>query len=400
MGLDLEMLRAEFPLLRRKLDGMPMLYLDCASTAPRCAAAIAAVRKFMEHDTANVHRGVHWLATEASAAFEAARHCVARHLGAVQSEIVFTSGTTQAINLVASGLGLHPDDEVLLTGAEHHANLLPWRERCRVVVLPSRADGVPCWNELERHVTARTRLIATHHASNVLGTLAPLAVIAAVAARHKIPWLVDGAQAAGHVRVDVRELDCTYYAFSAHKLGGPAGTGALYAQAEALAALQPSQHGGGMVAKVGAWGQELRLGPARFEAGTPNVEGVLGMAAALEFLRSVGMDAIAEHGKRLAACLLECARGLPGVRVLGADGPAEPRIPLVSLALPEDGLDAESVARTLSDSSGILVSAGRHCAHPLHDAIGAKSTLRAAAWIVHDEDDIARLGQALRALLS
>lgn len=397
MSFPLREVRAEFPLLERTLGGEPLLYLDCASTAPRCRAAIAAVRRFQESETANVHRGVHALAAEASAAFEAARHSVARHLDASAGEIVFTSGTTHAINLVAQGSRFAPDSEVVITGVEHHANLLPWRAHARVVVVPSDADGVPRWDELEACITSRTRLVAVHHASNVLGTIAPLARIGELARRHRVPWLVDGAQGAGHLPVDVAGLGCDYYAFSAHKLGGPSGVGALYVRRARLDALAKSTFGGGMVALVDGEGHEVRDGVAGFEPGTPNVEGVLGMAAALEFLRGLGMERIEAHGRTLAAALVDAVTRIPGVRVLGG---ATERIPVVSLALPDSGLDAETVARTLSDSSGILVSAGRHCAHPLHAALGVAASLRASAWIVHDEHDIERFASALRGLLA
>lgn len=400
MSLDVRALRAEFPLLERRLNGQPLVFLDHASTAPKPRRVLEAIRAYYERFTANVHRGVHPLAAEASAGYETVRHLAAANLGALPGEVVFTRGTTEALNLVAASLGLRPEDEVLVTLAEHHSNLLPWRAVARVEAIGSRPDGTPRWEELAARISPRTRLVAVHHASNVLGTMAPLSELSALTRAHGVPLLVDGAQAAGHVPVDVRALGCDFYAFSAHKLGGPTGVGVLYAREQWLERMRPWHWGGGMVARVGGDGaQELKQGPHRFEAGTPNVEGVLGMGAALELLREVGMENVAAHGRELAAALLEACARLPGVRVLGADDPHLPRIPLVALALPPEGLDAETLARTLADASGVLVSAGRHCAHPLHDHTRAEATLRASAWMVNGLDDVERFASALAALV-
>ncbi|MCC7011058.1 MAG: cysteine desulfurase [Planctomycetes bacterium] len=399
MSLDVRGVRREFALLERELGGRPLAYLDAASTAPRPRAVLAAIRAYHEHFTANVHRGVHALAAEASDAFEDARHVVAAHIGASAAELVFTSGTTEAVNLVADALRLRPDDEVLSTCVEHHSNLLPWRRHARVCVLPSLADGRPDLGELARCCTPRTRVLAVHHASNVLGSIAPVRQLSAFARSRGLLTFVDGAQAAGHLPIDVRVLDCDFYAFSGHKVGGPSGIGALYLRQGAQDALDAPRVGGGMVARVEANGCEWKSGVQRFEAGTPNVEGALGLAAALRFLRAQGARAIELHGRGLSRQLLEGCRRLPGVRVLGPTS-ADERIPLVALALPSSGVDAETVARTLSDAFGVLVSAGRHCAHPLHDQLGVEATLRASAWIHNDEDDIERFLDALAGLLA
>ncbi|MBK7643371.1 MAG: cysteine desulfurase [Planctomycetes bacterium] len=399
MSADFSALRAQFPLLARELGGRRIAWLDNASTTPRPRAVLEALREYHEQYSANVHRGVHALAAEASERFEAARDEVANFLGASSSEIVFTSGTTEAANLVAGALGLAPQDEVLLTGAEHHSNLLPWRQRCATRVLELDERGTPLYAGLAGLFTPRTRLVAVHHASNVLGAIAPLREISALAHARGIPVFVDGAQGAGHLALDVRELECDFYAFSGHKLGGPSGSGALYAREDWLERLAPQRWGGGMVARVDAQGCELRSGPQRFEAGTPNVEGVLGLAAALRLLREIGMPQVEQHGRELARALLEERAHLPGVRLLGPVDAAA-RIPLVALALPPRGLDAETAARTLSDAFGVLVSAGRHCAHPLHDACGVEATLRASAWVHNDLDDVRRFGEALRGLIA
>lgn len=399
MSFDVAALKREFPLLSRELAGQPLTYLDCASTAPRPRAVLAAIARYHGEYSANVHRGVHALSAEASEAFESARHVVAAHLGASAGELVFTAGVTDAANLAANALAFDETSEVVTTHAEHHSNLLPWRRRARVRTLPARADGCPDFEALEAQCTPATKLIAVHHVSNVLGSLAPIARIAQFARSRGILTFVDGAQAAGHLAVDVRALDCDFYAFSGHKVGGPSGTGALYVRGELLESLEPARVGGGMVARVGSSACEFKPGVQRFEAGTPNIEGALGLAAALRLLAQLGPDEIEQHSRALAAQLLEQCSRVPGVRVLGTQDARE-RIPLVALALPEHGLDAESVARTLSDAFGVLVSAGRHCAHPLHDALGVEATLRASAWICNDSDDVERFASALRGLVA
>lgn len=400
-GLDVTAVRAEFPLLAKELAGQPIAYLDSASTAPRSRRVLEAIRRYHEDYTANVHRGVHPLAAEASAAYEAARHAAASHVGALPGEVVFTRGTTEAINLVASSLGLTRADEVVLTLAEHHSNMLPWRSAATPAYVPSHEDGSPRWEALEGLIGPRTRLVAVHHASNVLGTIAPLAEIARVAHARGVPFLVDGAQGAGHLPVDVRAIGCDFYAWSGHKVGGPAGTGILYARAPWLEKLSPWHWGGGMVSHVEEDALELKEGPQRFEAGTPNVEGVLGLAAALELLRDVGMDAVRAHGEELARALFEGVRALPGVRVLGGDDPSRPRIPLVALTLPDGALDAQTLARMLADTSGVIVSAGQHCTHPLHrQAAASQDTLRASAWMVNTLEDVERFVDSLRGWLS
>jgi cysteine desulfurase/selenocysteine lyase len=398
VSYDVQSLKREFPLLQRELAGRPLTYLDSASTAPRPRAVLAAIARYHVEFTANVHRGVHALSAEASEAFEAARHVVAAHLGATAGEVIFTAGVTDAANLVAEALALREGDEVLTTAVEHHSNFLPWRKHAALHLLPSLDDGRPDFGALAGACTPRTRLLAVHHVSNVLGSIAPIAEIARFARSRGILTFVDGAQSAGHLPLDVRALDCDFYAFSGHKVGGPSGSGALYVRGSVLETLAPARVGGGMVARVGLDTCEWKPGTQRFEAGTPNVEGALGLAAALELLARLGGAAIEAHSRALAKQMYERCSRLPGVRVLGASD-VEQRIPLVALALPSNGLDAETVARTLSDAYGVLVSAGRHCAHPLHDALGLEATLRASAWIHNDADDIERFVEALAGLL-
>lgn len=399
MSLDSKAVRREFALLERELGGLPLTYLDSASTAPRPRAVLAAIGRYHAEFTGNVHRGVHALASEASEAFEAARHVVAAHLGATPGEVVFTAGVTDAANLIADALALGPEHEVVTTQVEHHSNLLPWRKRANVLTLPTRDDGCPDFDALESLCTPRTRLIAVHHVSNVLGTLAPIERITAFARARGILTFVDGAQSAGHVPLDMRRLGCDLFAFSGHKVGGPAGSGALFVREALLDELAPARVGGGMVARVRGGACEWRTGAARFEAGTPNVEGVLGLAAALTWLARLGREDIAAHSALLARQLYEQCASLPGVRVLGS-AQLDQRTPLVSLVLPAGGLDAQSVARTLSDAFGVLVSAGQHCTHPLHERLELDATLRASAWVHNDSDDVERFVGALRGLIA
>ncbi len=399
MSLNAAALKREFPLLSRELAGQPLTYLDCASTAPRPRAVLAAIARYHGEYSANVHRGVHALAAEASEAFEGARHVVAAHVGASAGELIFTAGVTDAANLVADALAFDATSEVVTTHVEHHSNLLPWRRRARVRKLPVRADGCADFDALPQLCTPQTRLIALHQVSNVLGSRAPVERVAEFARSRGILTFVDGAQGAGHLSVDVRALGCDFYAFSGHKVGGPSGSGALYVRGDVLDRLEPARVGGGMVARVGSAACEYKTGVQRFEAGTPNIEGALGLAAALRWLAQIGSSAIEQHSRELARQMLEQCSRVPGVRVLGTQDARE-RIPLVALALPARGLDAESVARTLSDAFGVLVSAGRHCAHPLHEALGVDATLRASAWICNDSDDIERFTKALRGLVA
>ncbi len=390
--------RADFPLLARTLDGLPLTYLDSASTTPKPQAVIDAVTRFYREHTANVHRGVHVLSEEATERFEQARQEVASLLNADPTEIVFTRNATEGINLVAHGLGLAPDDEVVITALEHHSNYLPWRLHGRVVPVGLGPDGVPRYDELPARLTARTRLVALAHVSNTLGVEAPVAEWVATARAHGVPSLVDASQSVSHLPVDVRALDCDFLVFSGHKLLGPSGVGVLYGKRARLEALALYQVGGGMVKFHGDEDYQTHDVPWRFEAGTPNIEGVIGLGAAVAYLRGIGLDAVRRHSRALGRHLLECLRAIPGTEILAGSVPLEQRVGLATFTLDAPGFGQESVARALCDRYQILVSGGYHCAHILHHRLKLEGTVRVSTHIFNTHAEIDRLAAALREL--
>jgi cysteine desulfurase/selenocysteine lyase len=384
-------IRSEFPILSRTIGDHTIAYLDNASTTPKPKRVIDAVVRYYTEYTANVHRGVHLLGEEASRAFEATRTDLASLLGAKATEIVFTRGTTEAINLVAAGLRLTGDDEVVFPASEHHANWLPWRVRARPVVLGIDADGVPRWDELERLLTPRTKLISVGHVSNVTGTIAPVKRIVELARARRIPVLLDAAQSLSHLAIDVADLGVDFAAMSAHKAFGPSGVGALWVREGLLEDLALYQVGGGMVALNEEGGWTAKPGLARFEAGTPNIEGVIGFGEAIRFLRDVGLDKIRAHDVAMSEYLVTRLRAIKGVRVLAADHPIESRIALATFLVDAPAMTQESVARALSDLFGVCVSGGYHCTHVLHKRACPEGTVRASPHVFNTRAEIDRL---------
>ncbi len=398
--------RGEFPLLGRTLEGHPLVYLDSASTTPKPRAVIDAVTDYYERCTANVHRGVHALGTEATQRFDAARLEAASLVGAAPDEIVFVRGTTEAINLLRHALSLGPDDEVVFPASEHHANWLPWRMNTRPVPMPIDEDGVPRWETLELLLTPRTKLVSIGHVSNVTGCIAPVAEVVHAAHARGIPVLLDAAQSISHMAVDVKKLDVDFLAASSHKAFGPSGVGILYAKREQLRGFPLYQVGGGMVAL-----NEDVLGPApshmvprdvpfRFEAGTPAIEATIGFGAAIRWMRALGMATIREHDMAQARYLVARLREIPGVRVLAADMPPERRIALATFVVDAPGMTQENVARALGDMYGVCVSGGHHCAHVLHARVHLEGTVRASPHVFNTTEDIDRLVEGVRDLCS
>jgi cysteine desulfurase / selenocysteine lyase len=389
-------IRNDFPLLSRTIDGERITYLDSASTAPKPTCVIDAVARVYGSYTANVHRGVHLLADEATEAYEGARGEIASFLNASSAEIVFTRNTTEAINLVASGIGLGKEDEVVITALEHHSNFMPWEARAKTVPVALADDGLPLYGEVESYIGPRTRLLALAQISNTAGIIAPVAEWAAAARRHGLPLLVDASQSASHVPIDVKALDCDFLVLSGHKLLGPSGIGVLYGKRERLEGLSLYQTGGGMVRYHGEDRVEMHDVPQRFEAGTPNIEGAIGLGAAVSYLRGLGMENVLAHSLGLGRLLVEGLRSIPGTRIVADSGPLEKRIGLAAFSLPSRGMSQESIARLLCDRYQILVSGGFHCAHILHHRLGLDGTLRVSTHVFNTADDIERVLSALR----
>jgi cysteine desulfurase/selenocysteine lyase len=389
--------RAEFPILSRTVKGKPLVYLDSAATTHKPRRVIDAVAGFYAERYATVHRGVYGLSEEATAAYEAARARVAAFLGAAADEIVFTRGATEGINVVAQGLArrLAPGDEVLVTALEHHANLIPWqvaaRERgARLVVAPVDDRGELLVDELERRLGPRTRVVAMTAASNALGTLTPVARVAAAARAAGALLVLDAAQAAPHLPLDVRALGCDFLVFSGHKIYGPSGIGVLYGRAASLAELPPAQVGGEMVSRVTYEDATYLPPPHRFEAGTPPIAGAIGLHAALDWLASLDLEA----GRAHEAALLEHATrevvAVPGVRLVGT---AREKAPILSFVVA--GVHPHDVGAVL-DRDGVCVRAGHHCAQPLLARLGHPATARASFALYSAHADVEALARGLR----
>ncbi|MDB5448861.1 MAG: aminotransferase, class [Phenylobacterium sp.] len=388
MAFDAEAVRADFPILGRQVHGKPLVYLDSAASAQKPRAVIDAMSHAMEHSYANVHRGLHTLANETTDAYEAARRKVAAFIGAEVSEIVFTKGGTEAINLVAAGLGasLGEGDEILLTEMEHHANIVPWhflRERNGVVLkfVPITDEGVLDLEAFQSLLGPKTRVVALGHMSNVTGTINPVTEITRMAQAAGALVLIDGCQGIVHKPVDVKAIGADFYVFSGHKLYGPTGIGVLYGKAERLAALPPYQGGGEMIGTVTLEAISYADPPHRFEAGTPAILEAIGLGAAIDWLSGLDRIAIAHHEAQLYRRVREGLAGANWLRVLG-EAPDKGAI----LSFTVDGAHAHDVAQIL-DRYGIAVRAGTHCAEPLMRRFGVTSSARASFALYNTEHE-------------
>ncbi len=391
--LDVMALREQFPVLAREVHGKPLVYFDNAATVQRPLAVIEAMDDFYRRYNANVHRGVHQLSVEASEAFEQARTDVGRFLNAhSEREIVFTRGTTEAINLVANSYlapRLSPGDEILVTHMEHHANIVPWQMLCEragaiLKVAPINARGELLLDELTALINERTRLIGVVHVSNALGTVNPVAEVCAVAGRHGVPVLVDGAQATPHELVDVQALGCDFYCLSAHKMYGPTGIGALWARESLLEDMVPWQGGGEMINRVSFEGTTYNDIPHRFEAGTPNISGAIGLSAAIQWLEDTGVERIKAHELSLLDLATREMSDVDGLTIIGQ---AASKGPVVSFTL--EGVHPNDLG-TIIDHHGVAIRTGHHCAMPVMQFFDVPATARVsfAAYNLHSEIDV------------
>ncbi|HMN65726.1 MAG TPA: cysteine desulfurase [Burkholderiaceae bacterium] len=391
-------LARDFPILSRPVRGRRLVYLDNGATTQKPEAVIEAERRFYRESNANIHRGVHWLSQHATDLYEQARERVQRLLNAASAdEIVFTRGTTEAINLVAYSWGranLKAGDEVVLTGMEHHSNIVPWQLVCEQTgavlrVVPITDRGELRLDAYESLLGPRTRLVSVVHVSNALGTVNPVARMVELAHAAGAKVLVDGAQAVAHQPVDVQALGCDFYAFSGHKLYGPTGIGALYGRRELLAAMPPWQGGGDMIRTVSFEGSTWADAPQRFEAGTPNIAGAVGLGVAIDYVLAIGLERIAEHEHRLLAHATEAAQRIPGLRLIGT---AADKAGILSFVV--DGIHPHDLG-TILDAEGVAIRAGHHCAMPVMTRFGIPGTARASFALYNDEADVAALVAAI-----
>ena len=397
--LDVEALRHGFPILARTIHGHPLVYLDNAATTQKPESVIEAVADMYRRSYANIHRGVHTLSVEATDAYEQAREKVRAFVNAAETgEIVFVRGTTEAINLVAQTFGrqrVGEGDEVVVSALEHHSNIVPWQLLCdekkaHLKVLPIDRTGEVRVEELERLLTPRSRMVAIAHVSNALGTLVPVRRIVEIAHRRGIPVLVDGAQAAPRLAVDVRELGCDFYALSAHKMYGPTGVGILYGRAELLDTMPPYQGGGDMISSVTFEKTTWNVLPYKFEAGTPNIAGAIGLGAAIDYLAKIGMENITAHEKDLLDYATPLLTALPGLNVIGT---AREKIGVLSFTL--DGIHPHDIG-TVLDQEGIAIRTGHHCAQPVMEFFGIPATARASLALYNTRGDIDALVEGIR----
>jgi cysteine desulfurase/selenocysteine lyase len=398
-----ERIRPEFPLLSRTLDdGRPLVFMDSASTTPKPRAVIDAVMRYYTECTANVHRGVHMLGEEATRLFDEARLEVAALIGASPNELVMVRGTTEAINLVAHSLNLTKNDEVVFPASEHHANWLPWRHLATPITVPIDEDALPRWEEIEKLITPKTKLVSIGHVSNVTGAIAPVEEVVRVAHARGVPVLLDAAQSISHLPIDVKKLGVDFLAASAHKAFGPSGAGVLYAKQSLLEKFPLYQVGGGMVAlneDVGVGEFVPRDAPFRFEAGTPAIEATIGFAAAVRWMRAIGMETIRKHDVEQAKYLIGALSDIPGVRVLAGKLPIDKRIALATFVVDAPAMTQENVARALCDMFGVCVSGGYHCTHVLHARTHLEGTVRASPHIFNTTEEMDRLVEGVREIV-
>jgi len=396
--MNAELIREQFPILHQEINGHPLVYLDSAATSQKPRAVLDALKHYYEWENSNVHRGVHTLGSRATDAYEGAREKVARFIGAARTqEIIFTRGTTTSLNMVASAYGpavLQEGDEIVITPMEHHSNLIPWQQLAKrtgatLKYIPLQPDGNIALEDAEKTITDRTKIVSIAHVSNVLGVVNPVKELAEIAHRHGAVMVIDGAQSTPHMKVNVQELDCDFYAFSGHKMCAPTGIGVLYGKKHLLESMEPIEFGGEMIDDVGLYESTWKELPWKFEGGTPIIAGAIGLGAAIDFLQEIGMDAIHQHETKLAKYATAKLSEIEGLTLYG---PREREVGLLTFNLQD--IHPHDVA-TVLDASGVAIRAGHHCCQPLMRWLEASATARASLYLYNTEQDIDRLAEAL-----
>lgn len=396
---EVEKIRRDFPILERKIRGKRTVYLDNAATSQKPQVVIDAISQFYSEKNANVHRGLHYLSEQATISYEKAREKVKNFINAASSsEIIFVRGATEGINLVAQTFGrinISRGDEIILTQMEHHSNIVPWQILCeqtgaKLKVAPIKNSGELLVDEFEKLLTDRTKLVALTHVSNALGTINPVSLIIKIAHQVGVPVLIDGAQAAPHLRVDVQELDCDFYVLSGHKLMAPTGIGVLYGKKEILEAMPPYQGGGEMITRVSFEKTVYSQVPHKFEAGTPDIAGAIGLGAALDYLTGLDLDSVFAYEDNLLVYASEAIQQIPGLQIIGT---APEKAGIISFIL--DDIHPHDIG-TILDRSGIAVRVGHHCAMPLMERLGLPATTRASLAFYNTRNEIDALVEGLK----
>jgi len=395
--MDIQAIREQFPVLDQEINGHPLVYLDSSATSQKPRSVIEAVNNYYRETNSNVHRGVHTLGSRATDLYEGAREKVRQFIGAKNTaEIIFNRGTTTGINVVAQSYGLAnitADDEIVVTPMEHHSNIIPWQQVAKITgatlkYMPMESDGTITMEQARKTITSKTKLVAITHVSNVLGTINPIKEIAAIAHENNAVIVVDGAQGAPHLSIDVQDLDCDFYAFSGHKMCGPTGIGVLYGKQSLLENMEPVEFGGEMIDFVEKHDSTWKELPWKFEGGTPIIAGAVGLGAAIDFLTEVGLDNIHDHEEKLTNYAMNCLNEVEGLTIYGP----EKRAALVTFNLadvhPHD-------LSTVLDTEGIAVRAGHHCAQVLMKWLDVSATARASMYLYNTEAEIDRLVDAL-----
>lgn len=395
--MDVRRVREQFPILDQEVNGHPLVYLDSSATAQKPIKVIEAIDNYYRQTNSNVHRGVHTLGSRATDLYEGARDKVRRFINARSTaEIIFNRGTTTGINVVAQSYGLQnvmAEDEIVITPMEHHSNIIPWQQVAKITgatlkYIPLQEDGTISLEDVKETVTNKTKIVAIAHVSNVLGTINPIKEIAKIAHENGAVIVVDGAQSAPHLKIDVQDLDCDFYAFSGHKMGAPTGIGVLYGKEELLEKMEPVEFGGEMIDFVEKYDSTWKELPWKFEGGTPIIAGAIGLGAAIDFLTDIGMDNILQHEEKLAKYALERLSEIDGLTIYG---PSK-RAALVTFNL--DDVHPHDVS-TVLDTEGIAIRAGHHCAQVLMKHLNVSATARASMYLYNTEEDIDRLAEGL-----